>query len=213
MKKIVNHIVYGILYTLIIFLSSCEGITEDVSQITYYPILTLKGEQWNTIDVGQSFTDLGATATEGGNEINVKVGGDQVNSNIPGVYTITYTAVNKDGFSATEYRYVGVIDPSVKGKDMSGSYKRNAGVFGVSIVTKISDNFYKSDNVGGVAVGGPASTVFFYHYNKDLLGVPLQIVAGSPFYCENATVQLGASYKWIVRNSGYGPALRTFLKI
>lgn len=65
------------------------------------------------------------------------------------MYTITYTALNKDGYSATEYRYVGVIAPNVKGIDMSGKYKRNAGALGVSTVTKISDNFYKSDNVGG----------------------------------------------------------------
>ncbi|MBK9632420.1 MAG: DUF5011 domain-containing protein [Saprospiraceae bacterium] len=213
MKNYLSNILM-VFSLILVSLSSCEleDTTADVSRITYYPILTLKGAQWNTIDQGGSFTDPGATAKEGDTEINVKVGGDVVDTNTPGVYTITYTALNKDGYSATEYRYVAVIAPNVKGLDMSGSSKRNAGALGVSTVTKISDNFYKSDNVGGVASPGPATTVFFYHYEGDKLGVPEQIVAGATFSCTNSTVQLGISYKWVVINSGYGAALRTFIK-
>lgn len=191
---------------------SCEKPEENVSRITYYPIISLKGQQWNTVDLNGSFTDPGVTAKEGDQTINVETGGDVVNTQKAGVYVITYTAVNKDGYSATEYRYVGVIDPSVKGKDMSGLYRRNAGAMGYSNVKRISEAFYSSDNVGGIASGGPATTVYFYHYKDNLLGVPLQLVAGSPFSCDNATVDLGVNYKWIVRNSGYGTALRTFVK-
>ncbi|MBK6571117.1 MAG: DUF5011 domain-containing protein [Saprospiraceae bacterium] len=203
-----------VLALFVVSLSSCEleDTTADVSRITYYPTITLKGAQWNTVDQGGSFKDEGVIAKEGDSEIQVKVGGDVVDTQKPGVYTITYTALNKDGYSATEYRYVGVIAPNVKGIDMSGKYKRNAGAQGVSTVTKISDNFYKSDNVGGVASPGPATTVYFYHYDGDKLGVPEQLVAGATFSCINSTVQLNTSYKWVVINSGYGTALRTFIK-
>ncbi|NOT38571.1 MAG: DUF5011 domain-containing protein [Saprospiraceae bacterium] len=210
-----NKVFYLVFSSIILTFSffSCEKVEENVSRITYYPIITLKGEQWNTVDVNGTYTDPGVEAKEGDKVIPVEIGGDVVNTNIPGVYTITYTAANSDGYTTTSYRYVGVIDPSVKGKDMSGSYRRNAGAMGVSVVTRISEAFYKSDNVGGIAAGGPATTVFFYHYKDDKLGVPLQLVAGSPFSCDNSTVQLGVSYKWIVRNSGYGTALRSFIKI
>ncbi|MDQ3142308.1 MAG: DUF5011 domain-containing protein [Bacteroidota bacterium] len=209
MKK---YILIGFLFTSLFLVSSCEEETVNVSRITYYPEITLAGEQWNTVKQGGSFTDLGVKAFEGDTEIIPVVGGDVVNTNVPGVYTITYTALNKDGYSATEYRYVGVIAPDVEGIDLSGQYKRTAGAKGVSTVTKISDNFYTSDNVGGVASPGLATTVRFYHYQGNKLGVPPQIVAGSLFSCDMSTVEVGVKYSWRVLNSGYGTALRTFIK-
>lgn len=196
---------------LMISCNSNEGI--DVSRITFYPIITLEGQQWNTVKQGATFVDLGVKAFEGPTEIIPTVGGDVVNTNVPGVYTITYTAFNKDGYSATEYRYVGVIAPDVEGIDMSGKYRRTAGAMGVSTVTKISDNFYMTDNVGGVASPGPATTVRFYHYQGNKLGVPPQLVAGSLFTADMSTVDIGVSYSWRVINSGYGTALRKFVKI
>jgi hypothetical protein len=197
-----------------VFLTSCEkDDTANVSRVTFFPSIILNGQQWNTVKQGGTWVDPGATAFEGSVEITPVVGGDVVDTNVPGVYTITYTALNKDGYAATEYRYVGVIAPDVEGLDMSGRYRRNAAAMGISTVTKISDNFYSSDNVGGVAAPGPATTVYFYHYQGNKLGVPLQLVAGAPFYCTNATVELGVKYSWVVINSGYGAALRTFVKI
>lgn len=204
-----------ILYTLfsVLLFVSCEKEKEtgDLSKITYYPLITLNGDQWNTIDAGGTFTDPGVVAKEGDAEISVTTEGS-VDVNTPGVYTIKYTAVNKDGFDASAYRYVGVISPNVKGTDMSGSYKRNAGALGVSTVTKISDNFYYANNVGGIAVPDPSVSVYFYHYDTGKLGVPFQFTPGNAFECVNATVELGVKYSWVVINSGYGTALRTFIK-
>jgi hypothetical protein len=195
--------------------SSCERDLETegiTTKITYYPVITLAGEQWNTIMVGETFSDPGVTAMEGDTEIDVVITGDVVDVNTPGVYTIEYTATNVDGYSATERRYVGVITPDVVGVDLTGAYKRTAGALGVSTVKKIGDGFYSSDNVGGVATPGPGTTVYFYHYEGNKLGVPPQVVAGSLFSCTNATVNIGVSYSWVVINSGYGTALRTFVK-
>lgn len=210
MKQILN---ISFLMLLTMFVISCEKDPEtaNLSRITFYPIITVPGEQWNTIKVGGSFTDPGATAKEGDTDITVTTSGT-VDVNTPGVYTITYTAVNKDGYSATDYRYVGVISAAVEGTDMSGSYKRNAGALGVSTVTKISDNFYFADNIGGIAVPDPSVGVFFYHYDTGKLGVPFQRTPGNAFAATNATVELGVKYSWVVINSGYGAALRTFIK-
>ena len=191
---------------------SCEEdkVTEGISTITNYPVITLKGEQWNQVAVGGAFTDAGAIATEGDKEIAVKVTGT-VDTKTPGVYVLEYEAVNKDGFSSVEYRYIGVISAAAT-TDLTGSYKRNAGANGISKVTKVSGNLYKADNVGGVAVPSPGDAVFFYYFDKGKLGVPYQLTPGNAFECTNATVKEGVSYSWVVINSGFGTALRTFEK-
>jgi len=190
---------------------SCEDkVTEGISSITYYPVITLKGDQWNQVKVGGTFTDPGATAKEGETDIEVKATGT-VDTKTPGVYVIEYTAVNKDGYSSVEYRYVGVISATATA-DISGSYKRNAGAFGVSKVTKVSGNLYTADNVGGVAVPSPGETVYFYYFDKGKIGCPYQLTAGNAFECTNASIKEGVSYSWVVLNPGFGTALRVFEK-
>ncbi|HWV32331.1 MAG TPA: DUF5011 domain-containing protein [Dyadobacter sp.] len=191
---------------------SCEEdkVTEGISSITYYPVITLKGEQWNQVAVGGTFTDPGATAKEGDTEIQVKVSGT-VDTKTPGVYVITYDAVNKDGYSSTEYRYIGVISAAAT-TDITGSYQRNGGANGVSKVTKVSGNLYRADNVGGVAVPAPGDAVLFYYFDKGKIGVPYQLTSGNAFECINASIKEGVSYSWVVINPGYGDALRTFVK-
>jgi len=196
------------------FFSSCERDleTEGLSRITYYPVLTIKGEQWNSVLVGDSFTDAGVTATEGESEIEVTTTGT-VNTSVPGVYTLTYTATSKDGFSASTRRYVGVIDPAAAAMDLSGQYRRNVTAFGVSTVTKLGPGLYQSNNVGGVAVPGPSVTVKFYHWQGNKIGAPVQDVSGSEFSTINGTIIPGVSYTWTVINPGYGTAARTFVKL
>ncbi|MCF0070430.1 DUF5011 domain-containing protein [Dyadobacter sp. CY261] len=191
---------------------SCEEdkVTEGISTITNYPVITLKGEQWNQVAVGGSFTDPGAIATEGETEIDVKVSGS-VDTKTPGVYVIQYESVNKDGYSSVEYRYIGVISPAATA-DITGSYKRNAGAFGVSKVTRVAGNLYKADNVGGVAVPSPSEAVFFYYFDKGKLGVPYQLTPGNAFEATNASIKEGVSYSWVVINPGFGTALRVFEK-
>lgn len=211
LKNIINNALF---IALISFgISACEQAytTENISTITYFPTIELKGNQWNTLAQGAAWTDPGVTAKEGTSELKATTSG-VVNTAVPGVYTIKYTAVNKDGYSTSEYRYVGVISPSVAGVDMSGSYKRNAGALGVSNVTKVADNFFYANNVGGVATPDPSLGVYFFLYDTGKLGVPFQKTPGNSFECTNATVKLGVSYSWVVINGGYGTALRTFVK-
>ncbi|MEJ7646259.1 MAG: immunoglobulin-like domain-containing protein [Chryseolinea sp.] len=202
-----------LVFVALVALAGCERDleTEGLSRITYYPVFKMEGEQWNTIAVGGTFTDPGMTATEGEQEIEVQVSGDAVDVNTPGVYTIEYTATNKDDYSVTDYRYVGVIDPTAAATDLTGQYKRTAGAQGVATITKLAPGFYYSDNVGGTAAAGVG--VHFYHYEGNKLGVPVQLVGGSAFYCTDATVEVGVKYSWVVMNSGFGTALRVFVKL
>lgn len=210
-----NKIILILLVVAIQFaFTGCRDLeSEGVSKITYYPTITLTGDQWMTVAQGGSYTEPGVAALEGENQISVVTGGDAVDTSTPGVYTITYTATNRDGFALTTYRYVGVISPAVAGIDITGKYKRNAGAGGISTVTKVKDNLFTADNVGGVAAPGPSTTVNFYFYDTGKLGVPYQLVQGSPFYCTDASIVVGTSYSWVVINPGYGTALRTFNKL
>lgn len=62
---------------------------------TTAPVITLVGDASVTVAFGGSYTDAGATATDlVDGTVSVTVGGDIVDTNTPGVYTITYNAVD-----------------------------------------------------------------------------------------------------------------------
>src|SRR5688572_15246623 len=119
MKNIIFKI-FTIALVALLF-TSCErdletdGITK---KITYYAVITLEGEQWNVVPVGGSWSDPGAKAEEDGVEIPLEVGGDEVDTSTPGIYTITYTAINKDGYPSVERRHIGVITPAALAADL-----------------------------------------------------------------------------------------------
>ena len=91
--------------------------TEDqvgISRVTHFAVLTLNGDRYTTIEVGGTFTDPGIQATEGGAPISYTTEGS-VNTGEVGVYDITYTAVNKDGFPASLTRTVVVYSTESSG--------------------------------------------------------------------------------------------------
>jgi len=69
------------------------------------PIITLNGESKITIEVGDSYTDEGATTTDG-SILNIK-GVDDIDTSIARTYHITYSAVDDEGNKAKDvYRTV-----------------------------------------------------------------------------------------------------------
>ena len=77
---------------------------------TTSPIITLIGEDPITIEVGSTFTDPGATATDNYDD-NVTVTSDgSVDTDTLGSYTITYTATDSSGNTSTTTRVVNVVD-------------------------------------------------------------------------------------------------------
>ena len=214
MKSINKTFMAAMLSVMAFLLLGCEkdDETANVSFVTTYPVVTLLGDQWEVLQVGETFTDAGAEAFEGETAIDFTTSGS-VDTSVPGVYVLTYTAVNQDGYSSSERRYVGVITPEAAAIDLSGTYQRNAGAGGISTVTQIEPGLFETDNIGGVADPGPATTVRFFHYDVGLLGVPPQNVQGSEFAAIDATVIPGVSYTWSVINTGYGAAPRTFVKL
>lgn len=106
-------------------LSGCKDVTTaGVTQITYYPDIVIKGDLITYVAAGSNYTDAGATATENGKAIDVKVSSN-VDTSTPGSYSVSYTATNVDGFSKTSKRSVIVYDPKLSTVDLSGTYTAN----------------------------------------------------------------------------------------
>lgn len=107
--------IFGSLVLIGAFLmASCEKVDHAQSQkITYYPTLELSGASSIIIDKGSTFTDPGYYAEMQGLDVTDQVEiSSNVNTNASGIYTVTYTIVNEDGFSASASRTVIVLDPS-----------------------------------------------------------------------------------------------------
>jgi hypothetical protein len=78
------------------------------------PVITINGETPTTIPVGSIYTDLGATAidnADGDMTADIVVTGT-VNTNLVGIYMITYTVTDEALNVATSTRTVNVVSPS-----------------------------------------------------------------------------------------------------
>ncbi len=78
---------------------------------TTAPVITVNGANPMTVECHTTFTDPGATATDAcDTSVTVNVSGS-VNTNVPGTYTLTYTASDDSGNAATpKTRTVNVVD-------------------------------------------------------------------------------------------------------
>lgn len=216
MKKTI-FLFYSLLTLLIVACNKNDIHNTDeevgISRVTHFPVLTLKGEKYIAVALGSSFTDPGITAKEGSNDITYTTAGT-VNTNAVGVYTLTYTAVNKDGFPASLVRTVAVYstDAGAADNDLSGTYVRNTnGV--TSTWTKIAPGVYSVFNPGGAA--GTNVTVIVFNPTGNSIHIPSQQIGdGSDMTSSDEVYTPGspAKYVWKILNQGYGTALRTFIK-
>ncbi len=92
--------------------------TVNVSAIvdTTPPVITLNGASTVNLNVGDTYTELGATANDnidGDITANIVIGGDTVNTNVAGTYVVTYNVSDAAGNAANEVtRTVNVTEPS-----------------------------------------------------------------------------------------------------
>jgi hypothetical protein len=88
-----------------------EEAKKDDESCTYVPIISLNGPAQITIELGDTYEELGATATnKDGSTVNVVIeaSSDEVNTAVTGTYTITYSATNDYGKSSVT-RTVNVV--------------------------------------------------------------------------------------------------------
>ena len=134
--------------------------TEGLTGITTYPVLTLNGGDM-IVQKGTSFEDPGCTADLGGADYsdNIITSSD-VDTSTSGVYTVSYTVYNEDGFSASASRSVIVVDMTdpIEGyyavsassyRDSSGKQTVYGEQYNICIFNNGDGTYYCDDLLGG----------------------------------------------------------------
>lgn len=109
-----KRVIYSLLVCFgILLVSSCEDTTADISKVTHFASLELKGDPTMIIKLNESYLEPGFTAVEGSEDISskVKVTGT-VNSTKTGIYTLGYSVANVDGFAVSKERRILVASPT-----------------------------------------------------------------------------------------------------
>jgi len=181
MKKIIPLVIMVLAFGF----SSCEkdeihntDTKVGISDVTVYPVLTMAGSQYVSVVQGGSYTEAGVTAKEGSATIQVATTGS-VNTSQPGLYTITYSATNKDGFAATTTRTVVVIPAHENaGVNLAGKYDYVAGGY-TSSVTKVAEGVYTTDNAWSA---GTVIPIVFVSLDGLAISVPNQPTGFGPIF-------------------------------
>lgn len=146
------------------------------SKITTYAIFSLTGGGYASVVKGGTFTDPGATAKQGSTDLKVTSTGT-VNTNTVGLYTITYSATNSDGFPATATRLVAVLPAAeAAGVNIAGKYGYATGG-SASTITKLAPGFYYTDNFYSGAAGGTVIPAYIITTNGLNWTLPSQSTA------------------------------------
>lgn len=110
MKKNI-FILMTLLMAGLAFTGCTDDSTDGMTRITYYPELSLEGDATMYVDNGSEYVEPGYSALLNGEDVTdqVIVSGS-VDATTSGIYSITYTIYNEDGFSSTATRTVIVLD-------------------------------------------------------------------------------------------------------
>ena len=150
MKNIFKTMAF--LLTIISFVSCHDITTDGVTRITYYPSITVLGDALVIVTQGTTYTDAGCKVDLNGEDVTDKVTVvSTVNSNEIGIYSVTYTSVNDDGFSVSASRQVFVVNPNSFASVYWGeSQYGTRHYYGAPImIKKRSDGTYLIDDLAG----------------------------------------------------------------
>ena len=145
---------------------SCDTITVlPVDQ----PLITLNGNATMTIEAGTTYTDALATFTDNLDVTRQIVGVGTVNNTTPGVYVITYNAVDSDNFAANQVsRTITVVDTTkpvitINGQALINIDVGTAYTDGKATFTDNSDATRQITGTGIVNINTPGSYSITYN--------------------------------------------------
>lgn len=194
---------------------SCKKNTDNLSKVVKvsFPSIALNGQDVVIVAQGSNYTDAGAKLTDDitGAVTDIQPVSNNVNTAQPGIYVVSYSASNANGFEAAAARTV-IVPSTVTGTpDRSGDYERVNPVSGFSaIITKVVNSVYKVQNPGGAGAGVDL-VVYYLETAPNVFICPQQPTADGPFGVINiAFTATGAS--WNIVNAGYGTQQRFFEK-
>jgi hypothetical protein len=131
MRNIYN---IGKMCLLATLLTTVSCSTEDPvsSVVTEYPVITVEGDATIFLDEGESFTDPGAVAMIGDNEVPVttryigryrgNVFNGTLDTSVADIYTAEYSAINEDGFPGVARRQIIVANTGDLVNSIEGLY-------------------------------------------------------------------------------------------
>lgn len=190
-----NRLVYLLIVLLILLLGGCKKEYESVSRITFFPDIVVAGAPIVFSVQNVNYTDPGAKSTENGKDIETKVVSD-VNTAVVGSYTVAYSAVNVDGFSASASRTVIIYDPKTSTGDISGQYSGDVMRSGVRGYKGNPVGLTKVPGINGVYAISDWIAGFYdvgTHYNY---GPDFRFVGYIQINADNKVILLNMSNPW-----------------
>jgi hypothetical protein len=211
--KLLRNIFINTLLVGPFFLAGCEkdgtaNLSKEVK--VSYPEITLNGSEIAVVALGGTYTDAGAKLKDdiSGKITDIQPSSGTVNTSKAGLYVLTFTAANENGFETTAARLVAVT--SVTGTpNREGKYLRAA--TGVNaFITKVADGVYKVKNPGGAGIG-VNTVVYFVETAPNTFVCPDQPTDFGQMSVSDINFTAGGA-TWRVLNASYGTGIRTFTK-
>lgn len=185
--------------------------TVDVS----YPTINLKGDKYISIPVGGSYTDEGATGIDdiSGAQTDIMAESSTLDASTPGLYYMSYSAKNANGYITHVGRYIAVTDYA-DDIPLEGIYERTTNGITVNL-TRVAKGLYMTDDMGGAGLPDAGyfaviddSTIDFGPQLSESLGTEISGSGGSLSVTATDT-----SYSYALDAPGYGTQSRTFVKV
>ena len=163
--RIPQYIFYLLLFSIFTFAGNEANTTRTITIIDVTPpVITLNGEANVSLFVGIDYTELGATAQDAveGN-VSVAISGN-VGTSVVGKYTITYTATDSAGNSATLSRIIDVQALTID--QLINKIENNEIITPELIVFSLKAYYKKFNEDSHVAMAIPLSPIFILLYNN-----------------------------------------------
>ncbi len=136
--------------------ASCDKESEDNSFVTTYANIEMNGDELMMVQKGSDFKDPGCVVTIGGEKVDYETSGS-VDVNQGGLYELSYSKTNADGYTSTATRQVVVYDYD----NMEGLYEvttvrpgKNP-VHATIIIADLGNGYYSfTDFLGGYYAQG-----------------------------------------------------------
>ena len=150
--------------------------TVNVAADTTPPVISLIGNASISLELGQTYTEQGATATDnidGDISANIVIGGDTVNTNLAGTYIVTYNVSDAAGNAATEVTRTVTVNPDTTPPVivLNGSSPVNLTVgdtyteLGATATDNIDGDISGSIVIGGDTVNTSVAGTYIVTYN------------------------------------------------